>query len=102
GQAQQGDGGGQLAGDGQKAQGKTATAVAVAQHQHERPAYQRDDDRRNGEVLHPACHLRVSLPSTWSVPLKPREASRITRNSAVVAKAMTMAVRTSAWGSGSA
>ena len=43
-----------------------------------------------------------SRPSTWSVPVRPRDASSTTRNSAVVAKLMTMAVRTSACGSGSA
>ena len=43
-----------------------------------------------------------SVPSTWSVPVRPREAIITTRKSAVVAKPMTMAVRTSAWGTGSA
>ena len=43
-----------------------------------------------------------SLPSTWSVPVRPREAISTTRKSAVVAKLMTMAVSTSACGTGSA
>ena len=43
-----------------------------------------------------------SRPSTWSLPVMPRAASRTTRNSAVSAKPITRAVRTRAWGTGSA
>ena len=46
-------------------------------------------------------HGRSSSPSTWSPPDRPRSASSTTRNSAVVAKPMTMAVSTSDCGSGS-
>jgi class 3 adenylate cyclase len=60
---------------------------------------------RRAHVVHvvgEAGHGSGSRPSTWSVPVKPRDASRTTRNSAVVAKLITMAVKTSACGSGSA
>src|SRR5690606_4504343 len=43
-----------------------------------------------------------SLPSTWSEPVIARAPIINTRYSAVVAKPMTMAVSTSAWGKGSA
>ena len=46
-------------------------------------------------------HGRSSSPSTWSVSVRPRSASSTTRNSAVVAKLMTIAVSTSACGIGS-
>ena len=42
-----------------------------------------------------------SAPSTWSVPDRPRDAIITTRNSAVMAKPITMAVSTRAWGMGS-
>ena len=77
-------------------------APPLADQHHQRPGQERDDDRRDRQVLHPAAQRSGSLPSTWSVPVKPRAASSTTRNSAVVAKLMTMAVRTSACGSGSA
>ena len=54
------------------------------------------------EVLRIRVHRSGSFPSTWSVPVRPREASRTTRKSAVVAKLMTIAVSTSACGTGSA
>src|SRR4051812_34265959 len=60
---------------------------------------ERQDDRRDDQVLD---HSAGSSPSTWSVPVSPRAASSTTRRSAVVAKAITIAVSTSACGSGSA
>ena len=48
------------------------------------------------------AHSSGSRPSTWSVPVSPRAASSTTSSSAVVAKLMTIAVSTSACGSGSA
>ena len=74
------------------------TAIVIKQHQ--RAGDEGDQDRGDDQVLAHGCSL--SRPSTWSVPVNPREAISTTRNSAVVAKLMTMAVRTSAWGSGSA
>ena len=47
------------------------------------------------------AHGCSSSPSTWSPPDRPRSASSTTRNNAVVAKPMTMAVSTSDCGSGS-
>src|SRR5690606_9882709 len=85
-QAQQGNRHGQLGDNRNKPQGKAPTAMTVAQYQHQCAADQRYNHRQNGKVLQPSCHLRTSLPSTWSVPLKPREASRTTKKSAVVAK----------------
>ena len=75
-------------------------ALAVVIKQHQRAGDEGDQDRGDDQVLAHGCSL--SRPSTWSVPVNPREAISTTRNSAVVAKLMTMAVRTSAWGSGSA
>ena len=75
--------------------------LPVLVEQHQRPGEQRDQDRGDDQMLRPRAHSCGSLPSTWSVPVRPREASSTTRNSAVVAKLMTMAVRTSACGTGS-
>src|SRR5690606_32570974 len=102
GNAEQGDGCRELANDGDGAQRYPAATVSIAHQQHQGPEDQRNDDGQNGKMLHPACHFFISLPSTWSVPLKPREANSTTRNNAVVANAMTIAVSTSACGSGSA
>ena len=52
-------------------------------------------------VLGCGAHSPGSLPSTWSVPVSPRETISTTRKSAVVAKLMTIAVSTSACGTGS-
>src|SRR6185437_16790067 len=67
----------------------------------QRPGHERQDDRKHREMLlhH---HGSGSAPSTWSVPLNPRAAINTTSRSAVVAKLMTIAVSTSACGSGSA
>ena len=69
------------------------TALLVDQ-QHDRAGQQRQDDRQLYQVIEPARHCSGSRPSTWSVPVSPREASSTTRNKAVVAKLITMAVRT--------
>ena len=70
--------------------------------QHQRAREERDQDRRDDQVFGRDVHGSRSCPSTWSVPVNPREAIRTTRNSAVVAKLITMAVSTSACGTGSA
>ncbi|MNE68239.1 hypothetical protein D3C80_1638910 [compost metagenome] len=75
-------------------------AVFLAQHQHQRGGQQRQQDGR-GDQVGRQYHSLGSRPSTWSVPVRPRDASSTTRNSAVMAKLITMAVSTSAWGSGS-
>ncbi|MNH78124.1 hypothetical protein D3C73_304270 [compost metagenome] len=75
-------------------------AVFLAEHQHDRGGQQRQQDGRGDQVRH-CIHSLGSRPSTWSVPVRPREASKTTRNSAVMAKLMTIAVSTSACGSGS-
>ena len=71
-------------------------ALPIVEEKQQRAGDQRDQDRRNNEVLGRRGHRSGSLPSTWSVPVRPREASSTTRKSAVVAKLMTIAVRTSA------
>ncbi len=81
-------------------------AAAFAQHEHERGGAERQQHRRHQQVFDrgkrgESRHERSSSPSTWSPPDKPRSASSTTRNSAVVAKPMTMAVSTSDCGSGS-
>src|SRR5690606_18877893 len=58
-------------------------------------------DRQDDEMIKQIGH-GYSRPFTWSVPVKPRDASITTRNSAVMAKPMTMAVSTRACGTGSA
>ena len=91
----------QLQQAGHKADGQLQLPPAFVVHQHDRPGEQRHQDRHDKHVDRQRHGLR-SFPSTWSVPVSPREAMMTTRNSAVVAKLMTMAVSTSAWGTGSA
>src|SRR5690606_34034652 len=78
-----------------------ASALAPGED-HQRPGEQRDEDGCDGQMIEPGGHWSRSRPSTWSVPVRPRAASRTTRKRAVVAKLMTMAVSTSACGRGSA
>ncbi len=82
-----------------------------AQQQHQRCRKHGQHDGRQHQVRHEtggqlvhgiSCSVREWAPSTWSVPVVPREASSTTRNSAVMAKPITMAVSTSACGMGSA
>ena len=61
----------------------------------QRARHERECDGSDDKMVCPPVH-HGSCPSTWSVPDKPREASRTTRKRAVVAKPMTMAVKTSA------
>ena len=76
---------------------------ASANEQHQRAGQQRDDDRQDDKMLQqlrafmrPAPrHRRDRCPSSRA------EASSTTRNSAVVAKPITIAVSTSACGTGS-
>src|SRR5690606_11334254 len=72
-----------------------------AEEQEQRRRQQGQHDGHHDEVRQKRAHGFSSVPSTWSVPLNPREARSTTRNSAVVAKPMTMAVSTRDWGSGS-
>ena len=76
--------------------------LPVVIDQHQRRREKRDQDRRDDQMLGAGDHASGSLPSTWSLPVSPRAAISSTRNSAVAAKPMTIAVRTSACGSGSA
>src|SRR5690606_12266822 len=77
-------------------------ALLVVKEQQQGASHQRQHDRQDDEVFGCRDHLSGSLPSTWSVPVKPRAARSTTRNRAVVAKPITIAVSTSAWGIGSA
>src|SRR5690606_27909503 len=77
-------------------------ALVLAQQQHERAGEERHDDRQDRQMVEQAAHYSGSRPSTWSVPVSPRSARSTTRKSAVVAKPITIAVSTSAWGTGSA
>src|SRR5690606_10284765 len=77
-------------------------AARLGQEQHDRAGQHRDKDGQHHDVAQQELHHGGSLPSTWSVPVMPRSAISTTRNSAVVAKPITIAVSTSACGSGSA
>ena len=89
--------------------------VLFTEQQHQRRRQHGQHNRRQQQVGHAqmgkgkqqvghgiSCASRARIPSTWSVPDIPREASSTTKNNAVMAKPMTMAVSTSAWGRGSA
>src|SRR5690606_33146340 len=80
--------------------GLRRAALLAAEQQHCHCREQRQQDRREDQVIRPT-HASGSLPSTWSVPVRPRAANSTTRNSAVVAKLITIAVSTSACGKGS-
>src|SRR6185312_4251050 len=80
------------------AQRQRRAPALLAHQQLQRGNEQRQQDRRDDQVL---AHGVPSSPSTWSLPVSPREVSSTTRNSAVVAKPITIAVSTSACGSGS-
>src|SRR3546814_237520 len=84
------------------AQRSLQPAAPFIEQQHRRGHDERQHDRRDHQMVDPAAHGSRSSPSTWSVPVCPRDASSTTRSNAVVAKEMTMAVRTSACGRGSA
>src|SRR3546814_3495444 len=88
--------------DRHDANGDLHRPAAFVDEYHRGASDQRDDDRRNDQMIDPIDHEFRPVPSTWSVPVNPREARRTTRNSAVVAKPITMAVWTRACGSGSA
>src|SRR5690606_3331700 len=63
---------------------------------------QRQQDGQEYQLISPEAQRRGSVPSTSTGPVRPREVSSSTRYRAVVAKPMTMAVSTRAWGTGSA
>src|SRR5690606_15720555 len=96
GQDEKGDGDRQEQEGRHEADGGFQWPPLFADQHHQQSCEERDDDRRYDEVIEPAAHCFGSLPSTWSVPVKPRAASSTTRKSAVVAKPMTIAVSTSA------
>ena len=66
----------------------------TAESKHYDAGKQRQHHRRNHQMIGEILHISGSRPSTWSVPVNPRAASSTTRNNAVVAKLMTMAVKT--------
>src|SRR5690606_35608873 len=68
----------------------------LLEQQHARSRDQRQHDRRDDEMVLPVGHSPGSRPSMWSLPVMPRLVSSTTRNRAVRAKLMTMAVRTRA------
>src|SRR3546814_8322947 len=76
------------------AQRSLQPAALFIEQQHRRGHDERQHDRRDHQMVDPAAHGSRSSPSTWSVPVCPRDASSTTRSNAVVAKEMTMAVRT--------
>src|SRR6185312_9859610 len=84
---------------GQKTEAGAKAPQPDAQQELHGSDRERDQDRRDRER---AVHGVPSSPSTWSLPARPRDVSSTTRNKAVVAKPMTIAVSTSACGSGSA
>src|SRR5690606_8308481 len=63
---------------------------------HQGQQYGSDD-----QMVQPAARHGLSSPSTLSVPVKPCAAISTTSKSAVMAKEITMAVSTRAWGRGS-
>src|SRR5690606_22507121 len=95
-EAEQDNGKYKLNDDGAGAQRQPDFAPRVADQQHGSTHHEWHGNRENWRMMHPAVHERFSRPSTWSVPDSPREASSTTRNRAVVAKPITMAVSTSA------
>ena len=72
----------------------------IIHEQQDSPGRHRQQNGQDHQMLKESVH-QSSFPSTWSVPVRPREASRTTRNSAVMAKPITMAVNTRACGTGS-
>src|SRR5690554_3807166 len=62
---------------------------------------QRQDDGCDNPVVHAPSSLAFSLPSTWSLPSSTWARRASTSTKAVMAKPMTMAVNTRAWGTGS-
>src|SRR5690606_12379278 len=67
-----------------------ALALLAKQYEHGR-RQQWQDDRYHDEVRGTRHHESSLAPSTWSVPLSPRDASRPTRNNAVDEKQATHA-----------
>src|SRR4051794_5161858 len=84
------------------ADGGLHRVARLVDDQEQRAGEQRHDDRKHDQVLEELAHGSGSRPSTWSVPVRPLAASSTTNSNAVVANAITMAVRTSACGRGSA
>ena len=76
--------------------------AALVDDERDRARRERQHDRQASRDDPEGVIASGSLPSTWSVPVKPRAASSTTSSSAVVAKLITIAVSTSACGSGSA
>src|SRR5690606_10810922 len=90
-----------------------AHVVATLEQQQDRAGDQRQQDRRQDQVLHHARGLRSpsaspsgagcpgSRPSTWSLRRSAWLRMATTTTTAVIAKAITIAVSISACGSGS-
>src|SRR5690606_32479927 len=77
--------------------------AAVLHEQRQRAAQERQQDREDRQLRHaPAPRSsRTSPASTWSLSLSARLRMASTIETAVIAKEMTMAVRTRACGTGS-
>ena len=88
--------------------------VFFAQRQHQSGCQHGQQNRCQHQVRHQSlskrqqrhqgvsCASLACAPSMWSVPVMPRDASSTTKNRAVVAKPITIAVSTKACGIGSA
>lgn len=74
-----------------------ARHVQASGHQQQAAGQQRQKNGKDQRMIHRCC----SRPSTWSVLSSPTLRRASTTTNAVMAKPMTMAVSTSAWGSGS-
>ena len=90
---------------GQDVHAQLQALALLAQEQHQRCRQHGQHDGGQHQVRHQtlnplahsiSCSVRECAPSTWSLPEAPRDASSTTRNSAVMAKPMTMAVSTRA------
>ena len=79
-----------------------AWPTAIAEGDDERCRQQRQHDRRDKQVAQHGDHRAAPSPSTWSVPLSWRIRTDSASSSAVMPKAITIAVSTSACGRGSA
>ena len=81
-----------------------ALQAVLAQHQQHDAGDERQHHRQDGQMIKPVHACRPSSwcrPSTWSLPSSARAFSASTMTKAVMPKLMTMAVSTSACGSGS-
>src|SRR5690606_36334481 len=75
--------------------------AALLQQQQDAGDQEWPDDGQDGQMRAHRSRSLDSLPSTWSLPLSARPRMASTRITAVMAKEITMAVSTSACGTGS-